>query len=98
MPEIVSFDPTTLLLIAALNPAVIITGFIMGRRADQWQKVLVAAFAAALLGFVLYWIVTALGLMPVKALGGEAGLVLMQFAFGLGWAVVGYALRPTKPA
>ena len=90
MPEIVAFDPMTLLLIAALNPAVIITGFLLGRDADQWQKLLVAAFAAALLGFVLYWIAAALGFMPVKALGGEAGLMVMQFVIGLGWAMLGY--------
>lgn len=94
MPEIVAFDPKTLILIAALNPAVIIAGFLLGRRADQWQKLPVAAFAAALLGFVLFWIVSALGFLPVHALGGEAGLVAMQFMFGLVWAGLGYRLAP----
>lgn len=94
MAEIVPFDPVTLLLIAVLNPAVIVTGFYMGRQADQWQKLPVAAFAAALAGFILYWIVSAIGLLPVKALGGEAGLVAMQFAVGLIWASLGYYFRP----
>lgn len=88
--EIKAFDPQTLVLIAALNPAVIIAGLWLGRRADQWQKLPVAAFAAALAGFVLYWLVTMLGLMPVHALGGEAGMVALQFGFGLVWAVLGY--------
>jgi hypothetical protein len=91
--EIKSFDPTTLLLIALLNPAVIAVGLWMGRRADQWQKLPVVAFAAALAGFVLYWIVTMLQLVPVHALGSEAGLVALQFVFGLVWAGIGYALR-----
>lgn len=93
MSEIVPFDPKTLLIIAALNPAVIIAGFMLGRNADQWQKLPVAGFAAALLGFILYWIVTALGFLPVKAIGGEAGLVAMQFLFGLCWATLGYCFR-----
>ena len=68
--EINSFDPTTLVLIALLNPAVIIVAFLMGRRADQWQKLPIVAFAAALAGFILYWAVTMLQLVPVHALGG----------------------------
>jgi hypothetical protein len=91
--EIVPFDPGTLVLIALLNPAVIAVAFVMGRRADQWQKLIVAAFAASLCGFALYWLAAAVGLMPVHALGGEAGILLMQFVFGLVWAALGYMLR-----
>ena len=91
--EIKPFDPMTLFLIALFNPAVIIVAFAMGRRADQWQKIIVAAFAASLAGFILYWIVAEVGLMPVRALGGEAGIVLMQFLFALVWATVGYMMR-----
>lgn len=98
MPEIVAFDPKTLLIIAALNPAVIVAAFLLGRRANQWQKLPVAAFAAALIGFILYWVVTALGFAPVRALGGEAGLVLLQFLFGLGWAALGYCFRTRQSA
>lgn len=90
--EINPFDPGTLFWIALLNPVVIVVAFLMGRRADQWQKLIVAAFAASLAGFVLYWIVGAVGLMPIHALGGEAGIVLMQFVFGLVWAAIGYML------
>jgi hypothetical protein len=94
MAEIQPFDPKTLFLIALLNPAVIAVAIIMGRKADQWQKLPIAAFAASLAGFVLFWIVAAVGLLPIHALGGEAGIVVMQFFFGLVWAGVGYALRP----
>lgn len=84
------FDPQTLLLIALLNPGVIAVGFLMGRAADQWQKIVVAAFAAALAGFALVYLATLLRILPVKGLGGEAGLVALQFLFGLGWAAIGY--------
>lgn len=91
--EIRSFDPTTLIMIALLNPAVIAVALWMGRRADQWQKLPVVAFAAALAGFILYWLVTMLQLVPVHALGSEAGLVALQFLFGLVWASIGYLSR-----
>lgn len=94
--EIKSFDPTTLMLIALLNPAVIVVGLWMGYKADQWQKLPVVAFAAALAGFALYWLVTMLQLVPVHALGSEAGLVAMQFIFGLLWAVCGFALHRVR--
>lgn len=94
--EIVPFDPATLVKIALFNPVVVVIAFLLGRRADQWQKLIVAAFAASLSGFVLYWLVVAVGLMPVHALGGEAAILLMQFIFGLVWAGLGYWLAPLR--
>ena len=94
--EIIPFDPATLLKIALFHPVVIVVAFLMGRRADQWQKLIVAAFAASLAGYALYWLVAAVGLMPVHALGGEAAVVLMQFLFGLVWAALGYWLAPLR--
>lgn len=91
--EIKPFDPTTLVLIALLNPLVIVLAFTMGRRADQWQKLIVAAFAASLAGFVLYWLAAEVGLMSIHALGGEAAMLVLQFLFGLVWASAGYFLR-----
>lgn len=91
--EITTFDPLTLVLIALLNPVVIVVAFLMGRRADQWQKLIVAAFAASLAGFILYWIISAIGFLPVRALGGEAGIVLLQSVFGFIWALIGYVSR-----
>src|SRR2546423_14994047 len=43
-------DLRDVVLTALLNPAVIVIAFWMGRSADQWQKLPVAAFAAALAG------------------------------------------------
>lgn len=94
--EIVPFDPATLVKIALLNPVVIVVAFLMGRHADQWQKLIVAAFAASLAGYALYWLVAAVGLMPVHALGGEAAIVLIQFLAGLVWAGLGYWVWPVR--
>src|SRR5688572_25796553 len=72
MIAINSFEPLTLVLLAAVNPAVIAVAFLMGRRADQWQKLFVAAFAASLAGFILYWIGGQIGVFSIHAVGGEA--------------------------
>ena len=84
------FDPITLALIALCNPATIGIGFLMGRSADQLQKLIVAAFAAALGGFILYWLAAFVGVFQVHAVGGEGGLMVMQLVFGFVWACVGY--------
>ena len=96
--EIVPFDPVTLILISVFNPVVIVVAFLMGRRADQWQKLVVAAFAASLAGYALYWLVAAVGLMPVHALGGEAAILMMQFLLGLVWGALGYRLARSRSA
>ena len=84
------FDPVALLPIALLNPAVIVVGVLMGRAADQPQKVLVAGFAAACAGAIVIWIAAWLKLLPARGIGGEAGLFVLQFLLGLGWAAIGY--------
>jgi hypothetical protein len=90
MIELKTFDPVTLVLLALLNPAVIAVAFWMGRHADQWQKLPVAAFAASLAGFVLFWLATFFGVLVVGSQGGASGVVMLQFVFGLVWAGLGY--------
>jgi hypothetical protein len=93
MIELNTFDPKTLVLLSLLNPAVIAVGFLMGRSADQWQKIIVAAFAASLAGFVLFWLGTLTGILVVNSSGGASGVVVLQFVLGLVWAGLGYATR-----
>ena len=93
MIPINSFDPLTLVLLAAVNPAVITVALLMGRSADQWQKLPIAAFAASLAGFILYWVGGQIGVFSIHAIGGEAFLLTLGFVFGLAWAAIGYAFR-----
>ncbi len=94
MIAINSFDPLTLVLLSLVNPAVIAVAIFMGRKADQWQKLPIAAFAASLAGFLLYWIGGQVGLFAIHAVGGEAAMLMLQFAFALVWAALGYWFRP----
>lgn len=90
------FSPLNLVLIAALNPVVAIVGFAMGRNCDQWKKLLLAGFAAALAGAVAIWLAVWMGVLIAKGIGGEAGVFVFSIGFGLAWATIGYATK-AKP-
>ncbi|MCC0011390.1 MAG: hypothetical protein H6875_13210 [Hyphomicrobiaceae bacterium] len=92
MFDLQTFHPATLVLLAALNPAVIVVAFVMGLKADQWQKLIVAALAASLAGFLLLYFVIYVGAIHASSIGGEAGIVALQMVFGLAWAAAGYGL------
>jgi hypothetical protein len=82
---------------ALLNPAVIIVAVWLGRRADQWQKLPVAAFAAALAGSVVIFVAVRLGMSGVASVGrAAAGVFIAEFLFGLVWAWLAFrfARRP----
>jgi hypothetical protein len=82
------------LLTALLNPGVVVVAFWLGRRADQWQKLPVAAFAAALAGSTLVYVAVRMGLAGVAGVGrAAAGVFIAQFLFGLAWAAAGHASR-----
>lgn len=79
------------LLTALLNPAVVVVAFWLGRRADQWQKLPVAAFAAACVGSVFIYLAVWMGLTGVAGVGrAAAGVFIAEFLFGLAWAAAGY--------
>ena len=85
----------SLVIYAAINPAVFAAGLYFGRQADQWQKVPVAAFAAAIAGAIVVWLASRAGIGNFPRLGrAGAGFFVMHFMFGLIWAAIGYYLRP----
>jgi hypothetical protein len=91
-------DLKEVILTALLNPGVIVVAFWMGRNANQWQKLPVAAFAAALVGSVLVYLAVWLGVAGVAGIGWAAsGIFVAQFIFGLVWATAGYWLGRRRP-
>ena len=83
-------DLKSVVLAALLNPAVIAIAFWMGRNADQWQKLPVAAFAAALVGSCLLYLATRLNMLGLGSLSrAAAGVFTTQFLVGLAWAYLG---------
>ena len=91
-------DLRDVFLTALLNPAVVVVAFCMGRRADQWQKLPVAAFAAALAGSVLLYVAIRLDIGLVAAVGrAAAGIFTAQFLLGLVWAYLGSRIGRRSP-
>jgi zinc transporter ZupT len=82
---------TAVILTALLNPAVIVVAAWMGRNANQWQKLPVAAFAAALIGSALVYIAVRLGVPGVADTGrAAAGVFIAEFLFAWLWAFAAY--------
>jgi hypothetical protein len=83
-------DLKCVVLAGLLNPAVIAIAFWMGRNADQWQKLPVAAFAAALVGSAILYLATRFNMLGLGGLGrAAAGVFTTQFLVGLVWAYLG---------
>lgn len=96
MPEMAMFDPVSLFLVALLNPAVILVGVLMGRSCDQWQKLILAGFAAALAGAIVTWLAVRLGILEAQGAGGSAGVFIFSFFLGTAWAALAYALKTRR--
>jgi len=98
MPPVAPVELTAVILTALCNPAVLIVAVWMGRNADQWQKLPVAAFAAALVGSMLVYLAVFLRVPGVVGVGrATAGVFVAEFVFGLGWAGLAYCLWPRRP-
>lgn len=85
-------DLADLLLIAIANPAAIAAGYMIGRHADQRQKIVLAGFVSGVAGVAFAWALMATGFAEpkVRLLGGVfvvAGIV------GIGFAALGFATR-----
>ena len=89
------FEPGVMLTIALHNPAVIVVAAIMGRKADQWQKLLVAGFAAAMAGAVLVWLGSFAAVLPSRGMGSDAGIFIVSFLYGTLIATLAYLFWPS---
>ncbi len=79
---------------AAFNPATVAVAFLMGRKADEKAKILVAAFAAALAGVALLYVAALLRIGDAPTLGrAAAGILAASLVTGLVYAGLGYALK-----
>ena len=74
---------------AVLNPGTIVAGYLIGRRADQPQKIIVGAFAAGVAGVLFAWLIMKLGVSPDSP-RLFPGIFVLAFLLGAGWAWLGY--------
>lgn len=87
------FDPWGIVQTALVNPVVIAVALWLGWHANQWQKVLVAGFAAAFAGAVAIWLAAEVGLLGVSGFGGTSGVFVASMVYGWLLAGIAYALH-----
>ncbi len=77
-----------------MNPATIVAAFMLGRRADQPAKILIAAFAGGVAGSALLYVAALLHVWHASTLGrASGGVFIAALLFGLIYAFIGYRLR-----
>lgn len=81
-------------LYGVLNPATIIVAFMLGRRADDKAKLMIAGFGGAAAGAALLYIATFLRLWDAPTLGRAiAGVFTTSLIAGIVYAGIGYATK-----
>ncbi len=81
-------------LYGVLNPATIVVAFMMGQRADDKSKIMIAAFAGAIAGVAVLYVVTLLRLWDAPTLARAiAGVFITSLVAGLFYAGAGYLMK-----
>jgi hypothetical protein len=82
------------LLYGVLNPATIVVAFMMGHRASDKTKLIIASFVGAVAGAALLFIATFLRLWDAPTLGRSiAGVFIVSLVAGFVYAGAGYLLK-----
>jgi hypothetical protein len=95
VPDFEQMVPLTeVLLYGILNPATIVVAFMMGQRANDKSKLMIAAFAGAVAGVAVLYIATFLRIWDAPTLGRSvAGVFIVSLVAGFVYAGVGYLMK-----
>ncbi len=81
-------------LYAIFNPATILVAGWLGSKADQTNKLLIAAFGGAIAGVVVLYFAALLQIWEGPTLGrAAAGVFVASLLTGLVYARIGYAMK-----
>ena len=84
-------DLLQMLIFSLVNPGTILVGLLIGRAADQVQKIIVGAFVASLAGLLVAWLAAKAGVpVGLKQPRNVAGLFILGWMLGLWWSWVGF--------
>lgn len=84
-------DLLHMLIFSLVNPGTIVAGLLIGRAADQVQKIIVGAFVASVVGLLVAWLANKAGLpVGLRQPRNVAGLFILAWVLGLFWSWVGF--------
>jgi len=78
--------------LAFFNPATLVVGYWLGRRADEIQKVVIVGFVAGLAGTAFAWLIMQVGLTPMQ-MKLLSGVFVLSTVLGTAWAMLGHWTR-----
>ena len=81
-----------ILMHAIMNPVTLLAGYWLGRKADQVQKLVIAAFIAAIGGTIYTWLRMKFGFTPDEP-RLIAGILVASGLMALIWSGLGYWTR-----
>jgi hypothetical protein len=95
-PEIEASVPLKeVVLYALFNPATIAVAFLLGRKAADGTKLMIAAFAGAVAGVAVLYLATLVRLWDAPTLArAAAGIFVTSLVAGFVYAGIGFLMRP----
>lgn len=91
MLESVPPEVKEVVVLSVMNPGTLLAGYLIGKRASEPQKIVVAAFAAGIAGVAFAWLLMMTGLTAPKA-RLFSGIFIASCLLGAGWAWLGYSM------
>lgn len=77
------------LKLSVMNVGTVAAGYLVGRRADQPQKIIVGAFASGIAGVVFAWALMLFGAVEMKP-RLFVGIFVTSLLLGVVWTWIGY--------
>jgi hypothetical protein len=80
------------IVLSVMNLGTVLAGFLIGRRADQAQKIVIGAFASGIAGVLFAGLLGLLGFAEVhpRSMGG---VFVLSLLLGFVWTWLGYKTR-----
>jgi hypothetical protein len=94
-PDFQPYVPLSeVLLYGVFNPATIVAAFMLGQRADDKAKIMIAGFGGAMAGVALLYVATLLRIWEAPTLARAAvGVFIVSLVAGCIYASIGYAAK-----
>lgn len=95
MQDFIPPELKDILFLSLVNPGTIVAGYLLGRRANERSKILIAAFGAGVAGAAFGALAPWVGLAVYRP-SLLVGIFVASFVLGFWWAWLGYKVQHAK--